>query len=97
MPSRDKVASMPRCAHLAISVASQPEDSIRTSTSAFVCVIGLDNPRDQRVAYLRTVIASNNVIRDVGEGIAVSVVKGARTTAINGNIISQDIINSYLY
>ncbi|MEP1206677.1 MAG: TIGR03808 family TAT-translocated repetitive protein [Rhizobiaceae bacterium] len=38
--------------------------------------------------YLRNVIAANNIIRDVGEGIAVTVVKGAKSTSITGNIIS---------
>ena len=39
--------------------------------------------------YLRNVIAANNIIRQVGEGIAVSVVKGARKTSISGNIIED--------
>ena len=39
--------------------------------------------------YLRNVIASNNIIRDAGEGIAVSVVKGAGSTSITGNIIDR--------
>ncbi len=37
--------------------------------------------------FLRNVIAANNIIREVGEGIAVSVVKGAGSTSITGNII----------
>lgn len=39
--------------------------------------------------YLRNVIASNNIIRDAGEGIAVSVVKGAQSTSITGNVINK--------
>lgn len=39
--------------------------------------------------YLRNVIAANNIIRDVGEGIAVSVVKGAKSTSITGNVINN--------
>ena len=39
--------------------------------------------------YLRNVIAANNIIREVGEGIAVSVVKGAKNTSITGNIIEN--------
>ncbi len=39
--------------------------------------------------YLRNVIAANNIIRDVGEGIAVSVVKGAKSTSITGNVINR--------
>lgn len=39
--------------------------------------------------YLRNVIASNNIIRDVGEGIAVSVVRGAKSTSITGNVINK--------
>ncbi len=39
--------------------------------------------------YLRNVIAANNIIRDVGEGIAVSVVKGAKSTSITGNVINM--------
>lgn len=39
--------------------------------------------------YLRNVIASNNVIRTAGEGIAVTVVKGAASTSITGNIIDR--------
>ncbi len=37
--------------------------------------------------YLRNVVAANNVIRQAGEGIAVSVVRGARSTLITGNMI----------
>jgi uncharacterized secreted repeat protein (TIGR03808 family) len=37
--------------------------------------------------YLRNVAANGNVIRDVGIGIAVSVVQGAGGAAITGNII----------
>ncbi len=37
--------------------------------------------------YLRNVIAANNIVRNTGEGIVVSVVKGAGTATINGNII----------
>ena len=37
--------------------------------------------------YLRNVIAANNIIRQAGEGIAVSVVKGAGKASITGNII----------
>jgi len=39
--------------------------------------------------YLRNVIATNNIIRDSGTGIAVSVVKGAGTTIIRDNIIDR--------
>lgn len=39
--------------------------------------------------YLRNVVAANNIIKDVGEGIAVSVVKGAGKTSITGNMIDQ--------
>jgi len=39
--------------------------------------------------YLRNVIASNNIIRNSGEGIAVSVVKGSGATSITGNIIDK--------
>ena len=39
--------------------------------------------------YLRNVIAANNIIRQVGEGIAVSVVKGAGKTSITGNMIDR--------
>ncbi len=38
--------------------------------------------------YLRDVVASGNVIRNAGEGIAVTVVKGAGRASISGNIIS---------
>ena len=34
-------------------------------------------------------IAANNIIRDVGEGIAVSVVRGAKSTSITGNVINK--------
>ena len=39
--------------------------------------------------YLRNVIAANNIIRDVGEGIAVSVVEGSKSTSITGNVIND--------
>ena len=39
--------------------------------------------------YLRNVIASNNIIRDAGKGIAVSVVKGAESTSITGNVLNK--------
>ncbi|MEE9315155.1 MAG: TIGR03808 family TAT-translocated repetitive protein [Rhizobiaceae bacterium] len=38
--------------------------------------------------YLRNVIAANNIIKQAGEGIIVSVVKGAGSATISGNIIS---------
>ncbi|MGI9357621.1 MAG: TIGR03808 family TAT-translocated repetitive protein [Rhizobiaceae bacterium] len=39
--------------------------------------------------YLRNVLVSNNIVRDAGTGLAVSVVKGARTTSITGNIFDR--------
>ena len=41
--------------------------------------------------YLRNVIAANNIIRKAGEGIAVSVVKGAGKASIVGNIIDGTV------
>lgn len=38
-------------------------------------------------SYLRNVLASNNIIRTSGVGIAVSVVDGAKTTVINSNLM----------
>lgn len=37
--------------------------------------------------YLRNVVANNNVIREVGTGIGVSVAEGSRSTVISGNVI----------
>jgi uncharacterized secreted repeat protein (TIGR03808 family) len=39
--------------------------------------------------YLRNVVASGNVIRDAGVGIAVSVVEGTGAVTITGNVISE--------
>ena len=39
--------------------------------------------------YLRNVVAANNIVRDAGKGIAVSVVKGAGSTSITGNIFDN--------
>ena len=39
--------------------------------------------------YLRNVLVSNNIVRDAGIGLAVSVVKGAGTTSITGNIFDR--------
>ncbi len=39
--------------------------------------------------YLRNVVAANNIIRECGEGIAVSVVKGAGNASITGNMIDK--------
>ena len=39
--------------------------------------------------YLRNVVATGNVIRKAGEGIAVTVVEGAGTAVISDNVISD--------
>lgn len=39
--------------------------------------------------YLRNVLVSNNIVRDAGTGLAVSVVKGAGTTSITSNIFNR--------
>lgn len=39
--------------------------------------------------YLRNVVAANNIVRDAGKGMAVSVVKGAGSTSITGNIFNK--------
>ncbi len=46
--------------------------------------------------YLRNVIATNNIIRNPGVGIAVSVVKGAGTTIIRNNVIDHAIIGGIM-
>lgn len=39
--------------------------------------------------YLRNVVASNNIVRDAGQGIAVSIVKGAGQASITGNMFDR--------